>query len=233
LKRRKTESKDHWLDYAQEKYGVSLVEDTKSSLNVLVMMLPIPMFWTLHMQQGSRFVFQAIRMEGDLGFYTIKPDQMIIFNSLFSIILVPVYERIFYPILAKVGVTTPLRKITIGLFLAAAGFVTAALVEIRILYLVPQYAILVMAEIMIYIPCLNFAYKEAPANMKSVMVAFFYLTMAVGNLFMVFISGSRIFESQVHEFLFFAGLMVIDTFIFIFLAVRYKYVQRAEESITK
>ena len=234
MRRQKTDPKDHWLDYAQKSYGLDLVEDTKASLNVLVMLLPIPMFWTLHMQQGSRFVFQATRMDGDLGWYTIKPDQMIIFNSLFSILLVPVYERIFYPILAKVGVNTPLRKVSCGLFLAASAFVLAALTEFRInthdkvhiLFLVPQYAVLVMAEIMVYIPCMNFAYNEAPSNMKSVMVAFVYLTMAVGNLFMVFISGSRLFESQIHEFLFFACLMVIDTFVFIFLALNYTYAKR-------
>lgn len=240
FKRQKLDTKDHWLDYAEDKYGLKMTADTKMSLNALLMLLPIPMFWTLHMQQGSRFVFQATRMNGDLGWYTIKPDQMIIFNSLFSIILVPVYERVFYPMLAKVGVTTPLRKISCGLFLAAGAFVVAALVEIRInsnenvhiLFLVPQYAVLVMAEIMVYIPCMNFAYNEAPANMKSVMVAFVYLTMAVGNLFMVFISGSRIFESQVHEFLFFAGIMVVDTLIFIALALRYNYVEK-EENGTK
>lgn len=188
------------------------------------------------MQQGSRFVFQAIRMNGNLGWYTIKPDQMIIFNSLFSILLVPVYERMIYPALTCVGITTTLRKITCGLFLAAAAFVIAAVIEMRInsheevhiLYLIPQYAVLVMAEIMVYIPCMNFAYSEAPANMKSVMVSGVYLTMAVGNLFMVFISGTRIFESQVYEFLFFASLMIIDTFIFIILAARYKYVERKE-----
>lgn len=202
----------------------------------MVMLLPIPMFWTLFMQQGSRFVFQATRMDGDIGFYTIKPDQMIIFNSLFTIILVPIFERIFYPILARIGVNTPLKKVGIGLFFAAISFVIAALIEIRInnqedvhiLLLTPQYAVLVMAEIMVYIPCMNFAYNEAPVNMKSVMVASVYLTNAVGNLFMVFISGSRIFDSQVVEFLFFAGLMVIDTLIFIALAVRYKYVNRKE-----
>lgn len=234
FKRQKTDSKEHWLDFSREKYGLKLVEDTKSSLNVLVMLLPIPMFWTLHMQQGSRFVFQATRMNGDLGWYTIKPDQMIIFNSLFSIILVPVYERIFYPMLAKVGVTTPLRKICLGLLLAAVAFVIAAGVEIKInssknvhiMFLIPQYLVLVMAEIMMYIPCLSFAYNEAPADMKSVMLASVYLTMAVGNLFMVFISGSRIFMSQVHEFLFFAVIMVVDTMFFIALAMKYKYVER-------
>lgn len=204
------------------------------------MFAPIPVFWTLHMQQGSRFVFQAAKMNGRLGtWYTIKPDQMIIFNSLFSIMLVPTYERIIYPLLAKIGIKTSLQKMGCGLFLAAAAFVLAAIVEIRleseymhILWLMPQYFVLCMGEIMLFIQNLNFAYTEAPANMKSVMLSFTYLTMAVGNIFMVFISGGRIFQSQVYEFLFFAGIMLVDTMIFIILAVKYKYV-KSSESVEK
>lgn len=174
-------------------------------------------------------------MNGDLGWYTIKPDQMIIFNSLFSLLLVPVFDKIFYPLLAKVGFKTPLQKMSGGLFFAATSFVVAALVEmeiekdfISILWLVPQYFVLVMGEIMLLIQNLNFAYTEAPQSMKSVMLAFAYLTMAGGNLFMVFISGTRVFESQVYEFLFFAGVMLLGMLIFIALAVNYKYVKREE-----
>lgn len=205
--------------------------ETKMVLNALVLFLPIPIFWTLQMQQGSRWVFQATRMDGDLGFYTLKPDQMIVFNSIFSIIMVPIFDRILYPLLAKVGFKTPLQKIAVGLSMAAASFVLAALIEmkiekgfIHILWLVPQYFVMVLGEIMVLIPNYNFAYSEAPASMKSVMVAFVYLTMAGGNLFMIFISGSRLFASQVNEFLFFAGVMLVAMAIFIVLAVRYKYV---------
>lgn len=205
--------------------------ETKMVLNALVLFLPIPIFWTLQMQQGSRWVFQATRMDGDLGFYTLKPDQMIVFNSIFSIIMVPIFDRILYPLLAKVGFKTPLQKIAVGLSMAAASFVLAALIEmkiekdfIHILWLIPQYFVMVLGEIMVLIPNYNFAYSEAPASMKSVMVAFVYLTMAGGNLFMIFISGSRLFASQVNEFLFFAGVMLVAMAIFIVLAVRYKYV---------
>lgn len=177
-------------------------------------------------------------MNGDLGgFYTIKPDQMIIFNSLFSLILIPIFEHIFYPLLAQIGIKKPLQKMACGLFLAAASFIIAAFLEtqidknfIHILWLIPQYFVLVMAEIMLYIPNMNFAYSEAPASMKSVMLAFVYLTMAGGNLFMVFISGSRLFESQVYEFLFFAIVMLVDMMIFITLAINYKYVKRDSET---
>lgn len=233
FRRQKSEPKNHWLDYAEDNHGLKLVMETKMVLNALLMFLPIPIFWTLHMQMGSRWVFQATRMNGDIGWYTIKPDQMIIFNSLFSLMLVPVFERIFYPLLKRLGIKTTLQKMTCGLFCAAVSFVLAALVQIQvdkefinILWLVPQYFVMVMGEILLYIPCMNFAYNEAPANMKSVMLAFVYLTMAFGNLFMVFISGTRIFESQVYEFLFFAGIMLIDMLIFIALAIKYKYVKR-------
>ncbi|CRL01737.1 CLUMA_CG014953, isoform A [Clunio marinus] len=232
LKQRDADPKDHWLDYAEDKHGVKLVNDTKMAFNVMLMFVPVPVFWTLIMQQGSRWVFQATRMNGDIGFYTIKPDQMIVFNSIFSLLLVPVFERIFYPLMAKFGIKTPLQKMACGLFCAAASFVIAALVEIQInrnfihiLWLVPQYFVMVMGEIMLLIQSLNFAYNEAPSNMKSVMLSCVYLCMAVGNAFMIIISGTRIFESQTVEFLFFSGIMLLDMIFFILLAVKYKYVE--------
>lgn len=228
--RKKSDPKDHWLDYSEEKYGLKLVADTKLVLNALLMFVPIPVFWTLHMQQGSRWVFQATRMNGSIGWYTIKPDQMIVFNSVFSLMMVPVFQRVIYPLLLKIGVKTPLQKMAIGLFFAAFSFVIAALVELQIekeslhiLWLLPQYFVLVLGEIMVFVQNLNFAYNEAPANMKSVMLSFVYLTTAVGNLFMVFISGTKIFDSQAVEFLFFAGIMLADMVVFIFLAINYKY----------
>lgn len=45
------EKKAHWLDHAEAKYGKKLVEDTKSALRVLVLFLPLPMFWALFDQQ--------------------------------------------------------------------------------------------------------------------------------------------------------------------------------------
>lgn len=37
---------------------------------------PMPIFWALFDQTGSRWTFQADKMNGDIGFYTIKPDQI-------------------------------------------------------------------------------------------------------------------------------------------------------------
>lgn len=233
LKKRKVVQKDHWLDYAEEKYGSQLVTDTKSVLGVLVMYLPLPIFWALHAQQGSRWVFQGTKMNGDIGFYTIKPDQMIVLNSVLGIFLIPVFEHALYPLLSKVGLKTSLQKMTLGGVMTGLAFVFAALLEfqveksfISILWMFPQYFILCSGEILLYTANLNFTYAEAPQSMKSVMLGFSYLSVAGGCLIVVLISGVAFFESQAYEFLFFAGIMFVDIIVFGFLATRYKYVER-------
>lgn len=67
---------DHWLDRAEPEYGAKLVSDVKAVLKVLVIYIPLPIFWALYDQQGSGWTFQAVRMNGNIGFYTILPDQV-------------------------------------------------------------------------------------------------------------------------------------------------------------
>lgn len=86
---KKTNPKEHWLDYAESTFGRKLVLETKILLNVLVLYLPLPFFWALFDQQGSRWTFQATRMDGDVGFYVIKPDQM-------QVILIEIRNGNFY-----------------------------------------------------------------------------------------------------------------------------------------
>lgn len=164
---------EHWLDFAEEKFGPELVADTKKVLNVLTLYLPMPIFWALHAQQGSRWVFQATRMDGDIGWYTIKPDQMIVLNSVFGILLIPVFDHFLYPALARIGIKTSLHKMTLAGVCTAIAFVFAGILEtqveqsfISILWMLPQYICLATAEILMYTSNLSFTYTEAPANMK-------------------------------------------------------------------
>ena len=96
-----SEKPDHWLDLAKTKYTPQLVEDVKIMLRVLVIFIPLPVFWALFDQQGSRWTFQATRMNGQVGSYIIKPDQMQLFNPAFILILIPLFDQIVYPLFAK------------------------------------------------------------------------------------------------------------------------------------
>lgn len=170
-------------------------------------------------------------MNGDVGFYTVKPDQMIIFNSILGILMVPACDYVIFPLLAKIHLTTNLQKMTIGGVLGGVAFVLSAFVEIQIgksylsmFWLLPQYAMLALSENFIYIANLSFAYSEAPPNMKSAMQSLTFVTIAIGNLIVALISGTRIFESQAIELFFFAGILFVNQVVFGYLASRYKYV---------
>uniref|UniRef100_A0AAX7TUQ8 Solute carrier family 15 member 1 n=1 Tax=Astatotilapia calliptera TaxID=8154 RepID=A0AAX7TUQ8_ASTCA len=124
--------RDHWMDWAEEKYDKLLIAQVKMALKVLFLYIPLPMFWALFDQQGSRWTFQATTMNGNFGAITIQPDQMQTVNPILILILVPVMDTLIYPLIAKCFNFTPLRRITVGMFLAALAFVAAALLQIQI-----------------------------------------------------------------------------------------------------
>ncbi|XP_062715725.1 peptide transporter family 1 [Aedes albopictus] len=124
--------RSHWLDYAEMKYGRQIVQDIKSLMKILVLYIPLPVFWALFDQQGSRWTFQATRMNGEIGAFTIKPDQMQVINPLLILAFIPFFEGLVYPVLEKVGIRTPLQKLSFGGILAGAAFVLSGFVEIAL-----------------------------------------------------------------------------------------------------
>ncbi|KAF6738032.1 Solute carrier family 15 member 1 [Oryzias melastigma] len=68
--------REHWMDWADEKYDKLLIAQVKMVLKVLFLYIPLPMFWALFDQQGSRWTLQATTMDGNFGALTIQPDQM-------------------------------------------------------------------------------------------------------------------------------------------------------------
>ncbi|XP_018792903.1 PREDICTED: peptide transporter family 1-like [Bactrocera latifrons] len=129
---KKTNPREHWLDYADKKYDRQLIEDVKVLMRVLVLYLPLPVFWALFDQQGSRWTIQATRMDGDMGSWNIKPDQMQLINPFLILAFIPLYELAFYPLLAFVGIRRPLQKLTLGGIFAGIAFIVSGLVELSL-----------------------------------------------------------------------------------------------------
>lgn len=228
-KKNKTDG-THWLDCACERYGEELVEDVKKILKILIIFAPIPIYWSVYMQQGSRWIFQATKTNGDLGWYTIKPDQMIALNPIFAIILMPTCNYVFFPLMMKVGLKSLLHRVVIGGFLCCIAYIAAIFIEIKIqnnfvsmLWLFPQFAILALSENFLFTSLLNFAYAEAPSNMKSVMTACVFVTIALGNLVVIFVSGFKLFNSLIVEFSFYVTLLTVDMFLLFFLMRKLKF----------
>uniref|UniRef100_A0AAX7UTV6 Solute carrier family 15 member 1 n=1 Tax=Astatotilapia calliptera TaxID=8154 RepID=A0AAX7UTV6_ASTCA len=128
--------RDHWMDWAEEKYDKLLIAQVKMALKVLFLYIPLPMFWALFDQQGSRWTFQATTMNGNFA-TSLSSHQTV--NPILILILVPVMDTLIYPLIAKCFNFTPLRRITVGMFLAALAFVAAALLQIQIDKTLPDF----------------------------------------------------------------------------------------------
>ncbi|XP_034740659.1 solute carrier family 15 member 2 [Etheostoma cragini] len=124
----------HWLDWAEENYSKRLIEEIKMVLRVLVLYIPLPMFWALFDQQGSRWTLQATRMNMAFGdVFVIKPDQMQMLNALLILLFVPIFDLIIYPLVGFCRINiTPLRKMATGMIFAALAFGAATLVEVNV-----------------------------------------------------------------------------------------------------
>ncbi|XP_041437129.1 solute carrier family 15 member 1 [Xenopus laevis] len=132
--------REHWLDWAKEQYDERLIAQIKMVLKVLFLYIPLPMFWALFDQQGSRWTLQATTMDGNFGAMQIQPDQMQTVNPILIIVLVPIFDAALYPLIRKCKLNfTPLKRMTVGMFLAAMAFVAAALVQVEIDKTLPTF----------------------------------------------------------------------------------------------
>uniref|UniRef100_A0AAZ3RXJ5 Solute carrier family 15 member 1b n=1 Tax=Oncorhynchus tshawytscha TaxID=74940 RepID=A0AAZ3RXJ5_ONCTS len=84
--------REHWMDWANEKYDKLLVAQVKMVLKVLFLYIPLPMFWTLFDQQGSRWTLQATTMDGNFV-RTVNP--------ILILALVPIMDSLVYPLIKK------------------------------------------------------------------------------------------------------------------------------------
>lgn len=129
----KGEKRDHWLDHADDTYEPKLIDDIKATLRVLKLFIPLPVFWALYDQQGSRWTLQATRMDGQIGSFLMQPDQMQVVNPLLILAFIPLFEACIYPLFAKIRfIDTPLKKLTVGALLASLAFVVSGIVELEL-----------------------------------------------------------------------------------------------------
>lgn len=102
-------------------------------MHVLVLYIPLPIFWSLYDQQGSGWTFQAQRMDGDVGFYTILPDQMQVVNPLLILAFIPIFTYGIYPLLNKCHLlVTPLQRMCCGGFMVALAFAVSAIIAMQL-----------------------------------------------------------------------------------------------------
>merc|ERR1739846_220946 len=94
--------------------------------------------------------------------------------------------------------------------------------SIHMMWLLPQYFVITVGEIMLSITGLEFSYSQAPESMKSVLQAAWLLNVAFGNIIVIIVAEAK-------AFFMFGILMLVDMALFSFLAYRYKYVDNSKK----
>jgi len=195
----------------------------------------IAMFWALFDQQGSAWVLQAARMDRRFGIEW-DPSQAQWLNPALVLLFIPLFNRVIYPAFDRVWPLTPLRKISIGLFITVFAFLLPAWIEARldagesvnIAWQLGGYVLITAAEILVSITALEFSYTQAPRTMKSLVMGAFLMSVSIGNLFTAAVNffiqnpdGTSKLEGPEY-YLFFAGAMALTAVLFIPVAVWYK-----------
>ncbi|MFP5490809.1 MAG: POT family MFS transporter [Bacteriovoracia bacterium] len=223
--------KSFW-DRSTAKHGAEAAEGAKAVWDITKVFAAVSVFWALFDQHGSSWVIQATKM--DLMFMGIQfeASQISAWNPIMVMGLIPLFTFGIYPLCEKLGFRmTPLRRMTVGMFVAAFSFMMAGMIQtqldggnqLNVMWQFFPYLVITVAEVMISITGLEFAYTQAPRKMKSSIMSMWLLTVFFGNMLVSFITKIELYPvASSGYFWFFAGAMGVFAFIFAFMASRYK-----------
>jgi len=227
-------------------------ENLRAILRLCSIFAFVVIFWALFDQIGTLWQIQARSLDRVLPDWIplIGDSEMLaaqvsaIWNPLFILLLIPVFSYIIYPFFSQFFEVTPLRKIGFGLWVMGFAFTLVALLQERIDlgespnmgWQILACLLLTGSEVLVSITCLEFAYTQAPKEMKSFVMAIFLLTVSLGNYFTSAVKFFIINEDGSSklpgssEFWFWTVLVFIAALIFIRVSKNYVVKEHLQET---
>jgi POT family proton-dependent oligopeptide transporter len=227
------------LQRARAVHPAEAVEGVRAVLRVMIIFALITPFWSLFDQKASTWILQADQMVKPEWFHSA---QMQALNPALVMILIPFNNLVLYPMLRRLGFEpTPLRRMGFGIGVTGLAWVAAGAIQLSIdggdavsvTWQVLPYALLTFGEVLVSATGIEFAYSQAPKSMKGVIMALWYLSVTIGNLWVLLANASvrneaviaRIAETGLSEaaflMFFFAGFALVVAGIFGVYARRY------------
>jgi proton-dependent oligopeptide transporter, POT family len=209
------------LDRALAKHSPEAVEGVRNVLRILVLFFLVTPFWSLFDQKASTWVLQAGAMTKPSWF---QPSQMQALNPLLVMLLIPFNNAVLYPALKRFGYeATALRRMTAGIAIAGFSWIIAGSLQlaieggasVSITWQILPYIFLTLGEVLVSATGLEFAYSQAPLSMKGAIMAFWTLSVTVGNLW-VLLSNWTVRNEKVTQMITGAGLQVVSFQMFFF-----------------
>lgn len=221
-------------------------ENLKALGNLLILVPFIAIFWALWQQNFSSWIDQAEHMNRHLFGINWKPDQIQTVNPIFILLMLPLFSYVVYPTLGRVVRLTPLRRIGAGLFVTALAFTIVGWIQTRIDagqtphigWQILAFVVLTIAEVLVSVTHLEFAYTQSPKKLKSLVMCTYLGAVSLGNVFTAGVNffiekyGARAGLQGANYFFFFVGVMLVASVLFVFFARFYKgrtYIQDEAE----
>jgi POT family proton-dependent oligopeptide transporter len=229
---------EHWLDPALEAHPAEAVDGVRAVFRIMGVFAAVTVFWALFDQTGSSWVLQGKQLVGTLGPFRLgelvlgpwelDAAQLQALNPFLVLGLIPLFTWAIFPALARRGWSmAPLRKMNAGMYLTAASFAAAAVLQYLVdhgrtpglLWQFPQYLLLTTGEVLVSVTGLEFSYTQAPRSMRSTIMSIWFLTVFLGNSLTFVVQFVKL--SGASYFAFFALLMLAAAAGFGYMAKRY------------
>ncbi|MBA0603820.1 hypothetical protein Gorai_001981 [Gossypium raimondii] len=185
---------------------VTQVEETKQMVKMIPVLSATFIPSTLLAQVGTLFIKQGTTLDRGMGpHFEIPAACLTAFVTIFMLISIPVYDRIFVPTVRRYtknprGITL-LQRMGIGLVLQIIIMVVACFAErkrlsvarehqivgkddtvpLTIFILLPQFALMGVADSLVEVAKLEFFYDQAPDGMKSLGTSYFTSSLGIGH----------------------------------------------------
>ena len=189
------------LERARGVHPDDAVDGVRAVLRILIVFALSTPFWSLFDQKASTWIVQAQAMVPQVAAFgaefTILPAQMQALNPLLVMILIPFNNLVLYPLIRKVGIEpTALRRMTVGIVFSALSWIVIGMIQVQMdggepmsmAWQILPYALLTFGEVLVSATGLEFAYSQAPASMKGVIMAFWFLSTTIGSLWVLIVN---------------------------------------------
>jgi POT family proton-dependent oligopeptide transporter len=119
-------------------------------------------------------------------------------NPALVMLLIPFNNLVLYPALNRLGIEmTALRRMTAGIAFSGLSWIVVGMMQVvldrgqafSIAWQVLPYAFLTLGEVLVSATGLEFAYSQAPPTMKSAIMAFWNLSVTIGNLWVLVVNA--------------------------------------------
>lgn len=191
---------------------VTQVEETKQMIKMLPVLLVTFIPSAVTAQVATLFIKQGSTLDRQMGpQFQIPAASLGAFITIFMLISIVIYDRVFVPAARKFtknprGITL-LQRMGVGLVMHIVIMIVAALAErkrlsvirdhgivdkramvpLSIFILMPQYALMGIADAFVEVAKLEFFYDQAPEAMKSLGTSYFTTSLGIGNFLSSFI----------------------------------------------